>query len=90
MSLRDIIRAAVPEFESMTPDDRERFAGMCGLLAASIIDGKKAVWMIDTDERLTLMSVNCNEFEMAQLVSEGYHSLNCSIMEEAPPKEEMN
>ena len=90
MSLLDIVRDAVPAFDDMTPDDKERFAGMCGVFAACIVDGKKAVWMIDTDERLTMMSINCNEFEMAQLVSEGYHSLNCSIMEDAPPKEEMN
>jgi len=90
MKMFEIIERSIANFDSLSEEDKERFAGMCSILAACLVDGRKAVWMVDTDERLTIMSLHCDEFEMAQLVTEGYHSLHCAIMEEAPPKEEMN
>jgi hypothetical protein len=90
MSLLAILKNTVPIFDEMSPDDKERFTSMCGILAAAIIEGRKIVWMLDVDTRVTMMAINCNDFEAAELVSETYHALNCSIMEDAPPKEEMN
>jgi hypothetical protein len=90
MKMFEIIERAIANFDSLPEEDKERFAGMCAILAACITEHQKAVWLIDRDDTVSVMAVNANELEIAQLIGEGYELLNCAVMEDAPPKEMMN
>jgi hypothetical protein len=46
--------------------------------------------LIDREDTVSVMAVNANELEIAQLIGEGYELFNCAVMEAAPPKEMMN
>ena len=88
--LRQLVQEAAARFDSMDEEAHERFAGICAALAACCAGEGKAVVLVDSGPTVTMMAVNCDEFEMASIVAGGHEAMEMYHIDDAPPKGEMN
>jgi hypothetical protein len=85
-----IVERAIAEFDALPEEQREHFVGVCTMLAACYVGKDKAVVLLDTEDKVTIMAINADELSVAEIVVDAYEAVNAHVMENAPPKEMMN